>query len=93
LAGQGDGALHGDAHLFSTFRLIGGKLATAFQQVRIHLDDRENVIEIMRYAARQLADALHFLGLPVLFLQFALFGDVARNFGSAENFAGTVSER
>jgi hypothetical protein len=59
--------------LVRKLRLVGGKAAAAFQQVRLHLNDRQNVVEIVRHAAGQLADALHFLGLAELFFQLFAF--------------------
>ena len=38
------------------------------------LDDCQDVVEIMRHAASQLADGFHFLCLQKLLLQFPAFG-------------------
>ena len=91
LAGQRGGALGGCANLIGKFRLRRGKIAAALQQVGLHLDDRQNVVEIMRHAAGQLADALHFLRLAELAFQFPLLGDVAKSPDSSVIFSGLVA--
>ena len=52
-----------------------------FNSLSARLLPLENKVHTkLELAAGKLADGLHLLCLPVLFLQFALFGDVARNF-------------
>ena len=43
---------------------------------RIALDDHEEIVEIVRHAAGELADGVHFLRLAKLLLEQALLGDV-----------------
>src|SRR3546814_18819571 len=48
----------------------------AAQYVGGNLNNGQQIIEIMRDTARQLAERLHLLGLPMLFLRAATFGNV-----------------
>ena len=65
--------LGGDPDLLDAIRLVRGKPAVVHEQVHLQPDDRQDIVEIVRHAAGQLAEALHFLGLPKLrFHGFAL---------------------
>ncbi len=46
------------------------------KQFEISHDDGEQVVEVMRHAARQLTDGFHLLGLLQLFLAGPLLGDI-----------------
>ena len=66
----------------------------AQQRLRLAAHDHQQVVEVVRDAAGQLAERLHFLRLRKLlvrplerFLRIALFGDVARDLGKADKFA------
>ena len=56
------------------------------QQVGIADDRGQDIVEIMRDAAGELADRLHFLALREILLQHALFGRVERENGRAGAF-------
>ena len=76
LAREGGGAVgrlldHLDA---AAHRVVG--LEPAEDQVGAAGDDREQVVEVVRDAARQAAHRLHLLGLPELFLEPEALGDV-----------------
>ena len=45
-------------------------------EVAVTEDHRQQVVEIVRHPARQLADRFHFLRLAKLILQVLAFGDV-----------------
>ena len=48
-------------------------------QARVALDDREQIVEIMRDSRGELADGLHLLHLPELVLKVEPIGDVLRH--------------
>ena len=50
----------------------------ASKQIGIADDRRQHIVEIMRHAAGELADRLHFLRLREIILERALFGGVER---------------
>src|SRR5207244_11315660 len=50
-------------------------------QHAIALDGGQQIVEIVRDAARELADGLHLLGLAILFLEQASLGDVESDAG------------
>ena len=56
-------------------------------------DDGEQVVEVVRDAAGELADRLHLLRLPQLLLDRAALGEVARDLGEAHDCAGLVVDR
>ena len=58
-------------------RLDRGERVTVLEHVQLHVDDGENVVEIMRHTTGKLADGFHLLGLAELLLQLARLGDVA----------------
>ena len=57
------------------------------------LDAHQQVVEIMRNAARQGADGFHFLGLKQLLLKVLGLGDVARDHDDAEDIPVFTSKR
>ena len=76
LRGQGGGPFTGIAHLSQ--RLAPGRhwRLVVEQQRGVAVDHREQVVEVVGDAARQLSDRLHLLRLPDLLAEPALFGDV-----------------
>ncbi len=48
------------------------------EHLRVSLNDREQIVEIVRHAAGQQSDRLHPGGPPQVFFQAALFGDIDR---------------
>src|SRR5687767_2668214 len=54
------------------------------QQTGVTLNSREHVVEVVRYAAGQSTDCLHFLSLTELLFQLALFADIDQNFHDGE---------
>ena len=79
LAGERGGAQCGRANLPGKIQLRRGKIAAGLQQVGLHLNDPQNVVEIVRHPAGQLANGIHLLRLPKLFFQTLAFGDVAES--------------
>src|SRR5690349_16954149 len=61
------------------------------EHVEVAGDDAEQVVEIMRDAAGKLPDGFHLLRLTKLLLGRAPLRQVARNFGKAQQFAGSVA--
>ena len=76
LPGDGDGPVGGPLHFLDRFLGAGVKASVARQEVGIASNDGEQVIEIVGDAARQPADRLEFLRLPVLLLQRPPLADV-----------------
>ena len=76
LRGQFGGPLHRvrDRIDIAAAALLG-QLAAA-QEIGRRTDDGQEVVEVVRDAAGQLADGLHLLGLAQRFLALAAFGDV-----------------
>ena len=73
---------------------VGRGLAQmALQGVEIADDDGQQVVEVVRDAAGELADALHLLGLPQLLLGGPPLGQVARDLGKADQLALAVVNR
>ena len=72
--GAAHGAVDGAAQAF--LRPPGPVLHVATGHLQIADDDREQIAEIVRDAAGELADRLHLLGLAQLLLQAPLLGDV-----------------
>ena len=91
LAGEIGRALDGLADLLAVIPLRRQKTACGFQQTGLHLNDRENVVEVVRHAAGQMADGFHFLGLTKLLFQLPVLGDVAR-IDDDESFARLVRD-
>src|SRR5579871_1739641 len=54
------------------------RIKPPYHHVAVAVDDRQQVVEIVRYAPRQPSHALQFLCLPELLLQLPSFGDVER---------------
>ena len=77
LPGQPGGAFGGLNDLFGRFSGRFTKIGCR-QQRGMPLNDGENVVEIMRDTARELADGLHLLRLAQLFLQLPLGCDIAK---------------
>ncbi len=77
LAGEPGRPLRRLADLFhiAAHRVPGRQVAQ--QQLRVAEDRREQVVEVVRDAAGELAHRLHFLRLAELLLEAALLGDVA----------------
>ena len=76
LPGEVRGALRGDRHLVERFLgRVGQAFGSPDDQLRVALDDGEDVVEIMRDAGGELADGLHFLRLAQLRLQVEPLGD------------------
>ena len=60
------------------------------QKVAMAVDRRQQVVEVMRHAAGELADGLHFLGLDELRLERLELGRVGEN---RQNRGGSVEDR
>ena len=76
-----------------------GSRSRLLQHLRVAADDHEHVVEVMRYAAGQLAQRLHLLRLGELLLGalqlrlgFAPFGDVARDIREPDELAFLVAD-
>ncbi len=76
---------------------IGVAAAGALRGLEVAQDHRQQVVEIVRHAAGELADAFHFLrlgelllGAHQLLLRGAALGDVARDLGKAQQVAVAV---
>ena len=72
----------------------------ALHRLQIADDDGQQVVEVVRDAAGQLADRLHLLRLRKLLLRalqrllrLAPLGDVARDLGEADQLAGRIADR
>ena len=86
LLGQRDGALCAARHLIDRapqFAVVGRSVAP--DRFEIADDDGEQVVEVVRDAAGELADRLHLLRLPQLFLDQAALGEVASDLGEAHD--------
>ena len=66
---------------------------TTLQQLCVAQHDRQQIIEIVRHAAGQLADCIHLLGLPQFGFGLALFGDVGGNRADADDLAIAAAHR
>src|SRR5580658_10019676 len=58
------------------------------KQFAVTDDDGQQVVEIVRYTARKLTDAVKLLGLPELFLQTLALRDVAHDGGETNKLTG-----
>ena len=56
-------------------------------------DDGQEIVEVVRHAAREVTDRLHLLRLPKLHLAFELFGDVPLHGHIADGLATSVLDR
>ena len=93
LAGQLRGAFHGvrdgvDVAAAALFRQFA-----AAQEVGRRADDGQEVVEVVRDAAGQLADGFHLLRLAQRFLALAALGDVDRFRHRADDGAVLVAQR
>ncbi len=91
------GRLRGIVHQRHQFRLVRHAPAQQFETAQHH---HQQIVEIVRHAAGQLADRLQLLRLDQrlarLFqraLRFMFFGDVAGDLGEADQFALVVPDR
>ena len=67
---------------------VGSGLAQmTLQGVEIADDDGQQVVEVVRHAAGELAHALHLLDLPQLLLGGTALGEIARHLGEADQLA------
>ena len=80
--------------------LVLGLLEPALQDLRVAGDDHQQIVEVVRDAAGELAERLHLLRLGELLarlferdLRLVLLGDVARHLGEADQLAGLVADR
>ena len=64
-----------------------------FQQIQAAGDAGEEIIEIMREAAGELADRLHFLGLAQFFLGGAPLRELDRLDGQGVGLTGGITRR
>jgi isocitrate dehydrogenase (NAD+) len=71
---------------------VAGRQAVA-HRLGVARDRRQQVVEVVRDPAGELADGLHLLRLPELLLQAALVGDVDGGADDAEHLAGGVGDR
>ena len=63
------------------------------QHFQIADDRSQQIVEVMRDAAGQLADRLHLLGLAKLLFGCLPLGQIARDLGKADQLAGAVMDR
>jgi hypothetical protein len=77
-----------------------GRLERALQGFQVADDDGQEVVEVVRHAAGELADSLHLLRLGKLLLRpfqrlrhLAPFGHVARDLGETQQVAVLVADR
>ena len=93
LAGQFGGPFHGfrDGVDIAAAALL--RQFAAAQEVGGGADDGQEIVEVMRDAAGELADGLHLLRLPQRFLALAALGDVDRFRHRADDGAVLVAQR
>ena len=77
LAREIGGALGGGANLAEALDRVGRQVRRLAGQLGLQQDHRENVVEIVRDAAGELADGVHLLRLPELLLHPQPFRDFA----------------
>ena len=65
----------------------------AEQHLAVPVNDRQQVVEIVRHASSESADAFHFLGLEVLFLDGPVLSYVKPDAGYAQDLAHGVIQR
>jgi hypothetical protein len=87
LAGQRGAAFGGLLDVVDVLRRFGGGINAVAKEFGAGIDDSENVIEVVRDAAGQAADRLHFLRLMKLTFGALLRGDVAGNRGGSYDVA------
>src|SRR5690242_1780768 len=92
-AGKGQEPPNQDPRAFRCLECAAGQASKTFirpvpglQQLQGSVDWREEVVEVMRYAAGELADGFHLLHLSKLNLKFLALGNVTRS-GDNETFA------
>ena len=76
LTGQIGGAFGGGAHLYQRFFRILAFHHSAENHVGMPLDDRQDVVKVMRHACGELADRFHLLQLAQLLLELSALGNV-----------------
>ena len=93
LSGQLGGALHGLGDRVDVAPAALFRQFAAAQEVGRGADDGQEIVEIVRHAAGQLADRFHLLRLPQRFLALAALGDVDGLRHRADDGAVLVAQR
>ena len=63
------------------------------EQIAVAVDDRQQVVEVVRHAARELAERVHFLRLTQLGLEMPPLGDIFGNPGHTDDLPALISDR
>ncbi len=92
LPGEIGGPLRRGHDLLDAFLEVVGIGRHVQEKRGLHLDHREEIVEVMRDAARELTDGLHLLGLPELILKLAAHRDVGGHAGVAAHRAIRVAD-
>ena len=87
------------ARIASTACTSFGSVSRRLQDLRVAGHDHQQIVEVVGDAAGELAERLHLLRLRELLarllereLRLVLLGDVARELGKADQFAGLVAD-
>ena len=98
MAREGGGALGGLLNLFDVLQrgilAIGGATRQAVEKhFSVALHHHQQIIEIVRDAAGEFADGLHFLRLAQLVDELFAVGDIERDADDADDFAISGAQR